>query len=292
MRPDPAVRIVLAAALLAFACHRDAGTRDDLGRVVAVPSNVRRIVTLAPNVTELVAAAGAAGRIVGVDDFSNFPPAVRNLPRVGGLQPSPEVIARLQPDLVLASSSGNETSLAPPLEGAGIALYVVRTDRLSDVTRAIRRLGEVLHEPRAGAAAAAIERGLEASRRVRGTKPRILFVVWPGPLYVAGRGTFVDDLLQLCGAENAVPENVKGWPEYSMEMLLKNPPDLILYPSRSVREEALNSIFANDARWQSLDVVRNRAYYPVDEDVFTRPGPRVVDAARDLNELLDRKASR
>lgn len=284
--------MVLAALLLALACHREAGTLDDLGRHVAVPANVRRIVTIAPNVTELVAAAGAASRIVAVDDFSNFPPAVRNLPRVGGMQPSPEIIARMQPDLVLASSSGNEASLARPLGGAGIALYVVRTDRLSDVPRAIRRLGEVLHEPSAGTAAAAIERGLEASRRVRGTKPRILFVVWPGPLYVAGRGTFVDDLLRLCGAENAVPQNVTGWPEYSMEMLLKNPPDMILYPSRSVREQTLKSIFATDPSWRELAAVRSGAYYAVDEDVFTRPGPRVVDAARQLNDLLDRKAQR
>lgn len=292
MRRGPLLCIVLAVVLSATACSRGAGVDDDLGRRVAVPEHVSRIVTIAPNVTELVSAAGASGRIVGTDDFSNYPPSVRGLPRVGGLQPSVELIATLRPDLVIASSSGNQASIAPALSGAGIPLFVVKTDRISDVPRAIRRLGEILDSPGAGRAADSIDEGLEASRRVRARRPRVLLLVWADPLYVAARRTFVDDLLRLCGAENAVPANVTGWPEYSMEMLLKNPPDMIVFPSTSVRRESLEALFARDPRWRDLDVVRGARYFGVDEDVFTRPGPRVVEAARELNALLDRAAAR
>src|SRR5215212_2992748 len=115
------LRAAALAASLLLACS-DAppapATKDDLGRDVALPRVVRRVVTLSPNLTEMVFAVGANDRLVGADDFSNFPIDARRLPKVGGMQPNLEKIVQLKPDLVLASTEGNHPSLAPALAAA------------------------------------------------------------------------------------------------------------------------------------------------------------------------------
>jgi ABC-type hemin transport system substrate-binding protein len=219
--------------------------------------------------------------VVGTDDFSNHPPAALAVAKVGGMQPNIEKIAALKPDLVIASTEGNHPNLAPALAAIGVPLFVVRTDRLSQITTAMTRLGELLDAPGAPHAATELQRAIDAQRRTRAKAPRILFAVWTDPLYVGGRETFVDDLLQLTGARNAV--EVPAWPQYSLETLAASPPDLILYPRKSVNPQQLAALLvkAGGLRVPSQGV---------DEDVFTRPGPRVGEAAAGLNAILDKVA--
>jgi ABC-type hemin transport system substrate-binding protein len=271
---------VVALFVLACGAPSPSTTRDDLGRAVSVPARVGRVVSLAPNVTEIVYAVGAGGRLVGTDDASNFPPPARALPKVGGMQPNIERIAALHPDLVIASTEGNHPSLAPALAAAGIALFVVRTDRLAEVGVAMQRLGDLLGAPDTARAVRELEQGVAAERRARPTRARVLFLVWTDPLYVAGSETFTDDLLTLAGAENAV--TARGWPQYSLEALVAQPPDLILYPRGAVTPQQIEALRARAPGLTSRVVA-------VDEDVFQRPGPRVVRAARSLNAILDER---
>jgi iron complex transport system substrate-binding protein len=273
-------------ALVVVSCNAPVESRtttDDLARQVSLPRNVRRVITLAPNVTELVYAIGAGDRVVGTDDFSNYPPPAARVTKVGGMQPNVEQITALKPDLVLASTEGNHPALAPALAAVGIPLYVVRTDRLPQIAVAMRRLGELLDAPGAREAAVRLERDIAAQRRTRTNAPRILFAVWTDPLYVGGRETFVDDLLRLTGAQNAV--EVTGWPQYSLEALAAHPPDLILYPQKSVNAQQLAILLEKAG---GLHVAARR----VNEDVFTRPGPRVGEAAQGLNAILDEPRER
>jgi ABC-type hemin transport system substrate-binding protein len=232
----------------------------------------QRIVSLSPNVTELLFAAGSGAHIVGTDDFSNFPAQVKQLPKVGGMQPDIEKIVALKPTLVIASTEGNHPNLAPALKAVNIPLLLLKTDRVADVPAALRQLG--------GAdAASKLEQDLSAQKRTRDQPKRVLFAVWTDPLYVAGRETFTDDLYALAGAQNAI--EVKGWPQYSLESLVKHPPDLLLYPRGSVSKEQIDALLKRAAGIKPQVI-------PVDDDIFQRPGPRVVDAARALNEILDR----
>lgn len=236
------------------------------------------MVTLAPNVTELVFAIGAGATVVGTDDASDFPPAARALPKVGALQPDVEKIVALAPDLVLASTEGNPPSLGTTLAAAGVPLFVVKTDRVAEIAPAMRQLGGILDAEGAGAAAAALDRAIEAQRRTRASSPRLLFVVWTDPLYVAGRSTFIDDLFLLTGATNAVTRS--GWPEYPRELVAQSPPDLILYPRGAVTPQQMDDLLS---RLPGVDV----PVVAVDEDIFQRPGPRVAEAAKRLNGILD-----
>ena len=277
-RPRAAVFVFVLAAL---ACREapTAAVTDGLGRAVVVPSRVARVVTLAPNVTEIIFAMGAGAKIVGTDDYSNFPAAARKLPKVGGMQPNVEKIAALRPDLVIASSEGNHPALAPALTAAGIPLYVVRTDRMHEIAPAMQVVGEMLDAPRTEDAVRELEREIAAQRRTRAKKLRVMFAVWVDPLYVGGRETFTDDVLKLTGAQNAV--EVTGWPQYSLESLLANPPDLIVYPRGAVTPQQIAALQKRVPELRAPIVA-------VDEDIFQRPGPRVPQAARALNAILDR----
>jgi ABC-type Fe3+-hydroxamate transport system substrate-binding protein len=267
--------------LLVLACgeSRAPAVTDGLGRSVVLPKRVHRLVTLAPNLTEMVFAVGAGEKLVGTDDYSNFPPAARAIAKVGGMQPNVEKIAALKPDLVIASTEGNHPSLAPALAAAGIPLYVVRTDRLAEIAPAMQQVGAMLDAPRTKEAVQELERDIAAQMRKRARKPRVMFAVWVDPLYVGGRNTFTDDLLNLTGATNAV--EVTGWPQYSLESLLAAPPELILYPRGAVTPQQVAGL-------QKRVPELRAGIVAVDEDIFQRPGPRVVQAARSLNAILDR----
>ena len=270
--------------LLFISCAREPAARtvrDDVGREVPVPATVSRLISLAPNLTELVYAAGAASKLIGVDDNSDTPAAAKALPRVGGMQPNVEKIVALAPDLVLASTEGNQPSLGPALEAVDIPLFVVRTDRLDEIAPALVRIAALTGTAGGEERAEGLRRAIEAQRRKRVNVPRVLFAVWADPLYAGGRTTFIDDLFALTGAANSVEGN--GWPQLSLERLIATPPDLVLYPGTAVPRAALERLFQAQP-----ELLARVELVPVDDNLFTRPGPRVAEAAAALNGIFDR----
>jgi ABC-type hemin transport system substrate-binding protein len=267
---------VFVLALLFLACGKEHPP---------LPRGSERVVSLAPNITEMIFAVGARRKLAGTDDFSDYPPPAKALPKVGGTQPNVEKIIALKPDLVLASASSVPPGLEPSLRAAAIPLVWIRTDRLADVPAAMGLVGAHLGVLDVPVHVARLRDAIDRQKRTRAHPPRVLFAVWTNPLYVAGRETFVGDLLEHCGATNAV--TVNGWPQYSLESLVANPPDIILYPNLSVTPRAMNELL--DAAPGLRGRVRVVA---VEENVFVRPGPRVVEAARQLNAILDGRDSR
>jgi iron complex transport system substrate-binding protein len=236
-----------------------------------------RIVTLAPNVTEMVIALGATDRIVATDDYSADAMPQRKLPRVGGLQPNIEKIVAVRPDLVIANAAGLPPNLGRSLASVHIPLLVVTNERLADIAKSMTSIGNALGMNSA-AAVAKLNASLARERRTRAHPPRVMLAVWTDPLYVAGRNTFADDLFTLCGATNAV--EVNGWPSYSLESFVARPPDILLYPNHSVTPSAVNALLTRAG-------TKNVVAIPVDENLFTHPGPRVGEAGGILNRVLD-----
>jgi iron complex transport system substrate-binding protein len=237
----------------------------------------QRIVTLAPNVTEMVIALGAANRIVGTDDYSADAMPQRKLPRVGGLQPNLEKIVAVRPDLVIANAAGLPPNLGRALASVHIPLLVVTNERLADIAKSMTSIANVL-AINSTAAVVKLNASLAQQRRTRQHPPRLMLAVWTDPLYIAGRNTFADDLFTLCGATNAV--EVNGWPSYSLESFVAHPPDILLYPDHSVTPEAVRALLTRAG-------TKNVVAIPIDENLFTRPGPRVGEAGGILNGVLD-----
>jgi iron complex transport system substrate-binding protein len=261
--------------LLAFACQ----SREPAARTPAPFHPLHRIVTLAPNLTEIVYALGAGDSVVGTDDYSDYPPAAKAKPKVGGIVPNVEGIAALHPDIVLVSGSAAGPPLRSALARVHLPYAIVASDRAADVIMAMGRVATLigLKDDVASRARVDLACALKGYRRQREKKPRVLFVAYADPLHVAGHETFTGDIIDLCGAENAA--TVKGWPQYSMEALLANPPDIVLHPNKSVDHAQVVALFAKAARQPEV--------LAVDENIFSRPGPRIVDAAAILDTTLD-----
>ncbi len=262
----------------------------------ATPSNIAelrlagppaRIVSLAPNLTELLFALGAGPRVVGVTRYCDEPPAARALPKVGGIiDPDFESVLRLAPDLVVVVRNGGPAAFARRLSATGRAVYWSDVATVADVHRTARELGALIGRP---AAAEALVRRLQAelaavAAQVRGRpRPRVLVLVGHQPLIVVARG-FVAELLDRAGAENAVLPGPVDYPAWSIEQVVRAAPDVLL--DLSMGTEAAWAPRAVDAAWQSIPAVATGRVYALPADLLLRPGPRLGAALRLLAERL------
>jgi len=253
----------------------------------------RRIVTLAPSLTDVVLGLGLRDRLVGVTHLDDAP-EVAALPRVGGfLDPNPEAILALSPDLVLWVTDGGalpavrrlaELSAASRHPFPILALDVVS---VADVLATPRVVGEALGAPDAGAR---LSRELEATidgvrrRAERLPRRRALFVVGREPLVVAGPGSFPDELLRIAGAENVV-KGGRPWPVYPLEKAVADDPDVVV-------DAALREPAEGIRRLAAIPAVRRGAVVRLPDDDLLRPGPRMVHGVEDLLVALHPEARR
>lgn len=279
------------SGLLALACALPAGCARPKETPGPAPASgvPRRVVALAPNLTEIVFAVGAGGTLVGVSEYSDFPPAAQAIPRVGGLEVSAEKVVSLRPDLVLATSEANAKGPVSALAAAGVPVLAVPAGSLKAVIAGIRLVGQRLGRPvAADRLAANLEKRREAVRaeaaRSRG-RPRTVLLIWPDPPQAAGEGTFLNDLLAEAGGENALGGRA-GWPLVSPEWLATAPIDVLVIPDSGQTRAAYERAFREGPL--SRGTVAAARVVRIDESVLTRPGPRVFDALEQLARELAR----
>jgi len=262
----------------------ESGTRvtDALGQQVTVPVSPERIISLAPNITEILFAIGAGSQIAGVTDFCNFPEAARQKPKTGGLiTPNPELILKMNPDLILVTADGNPKAIYDRAKNAGIPVFAINPTGWGGILESVRLLGKVTgHQAAADSLAADMDRQVSLLSLPQ-KKKTALILLNESPLITAARGSFLDDLLALAGAGNPVPSGPERYPVINPEGLLKLDPDVILWPSTA----AFPASFS-DGPLKNLSAVRNGQVFRVDPDIFLRPGPRSVLAVVDLNRKL------
>jgi iron complex transport system substrate-binding protein len=248
----------------------------------------RRIVTLAPNLTEIVFAVGAGDRVVGVSDYSDYPPPARSIPRVGGLEVSSERVVSLRPDLVLATTEGNAKGPVNALAAAGVPVLVVPGSSLDDVLQSIRLISRRVGRAEQGdRLARRLDERRRAVRQARGNRPgpKALLLVWPDPPQGAGGGTFLNDVLSEAGANNLLAAR-PGWPLVSAEWLATTPIDILVIPDSDQTRAAYDRAFSEGSL--SRGAVSRARVVRIDESTLTRPGPRVFDALERLARELSR----
>jgi len=237
----------------------------------------RRVVSLNPSLTAIVVALGAREALVGVDDYSARSPAVAGLPSVGGLyNPSLEAVVALAPDLVVFVPSAEQRGFRERLEALAIPRLVLDPVSFEDVLGAIEELGAALgRRPEAAARVAAIRRTrarVEAAARPLPVLRGVL-VLQREPLFVAGAGTFVDDMLRSLRVTNLAAEQPGRWPRLAREWLLVAAPELILDASPDPEPARTHW-----QRWPSLPAVAKGAVVDVPEGIATLPGPNLDEA--------------
>ncbi len=250
------------------------------------PGGAKRIVTLAPSMTDYLVALGAAGRIVGVTRVDHAP-EVADRPRVGGfLDPSPEAVLGLKPDLVLWVTDGGALSAVrklAELSAGRFAILAIPVITVADVPAAAKLVGEALGDPAGGAALATrLQGSLDRLKAQASGRPRrrVLFVVGRDPLVVAGPGSFPDELLRLAGCDNAVGGS-RAWPVYPLELAVASNPDLVI-------DAAFDEPAAGISRLAAIPAVRRGDVARLPRDDLLRAGPRMIEALGDLEQALAR----
>ena len=287
----PAAVVLLAAwtAGSAIAAVRfPLASKDDRGVVVRLAAPPRRVVSLAPSLTEIVFLLGREGSLAGVTRFCNFPPAAKALPNVGGVSdPDVERIVALSPDLVLCTTDGNPREKVRALEEMGIPCFAVAPQNLGAIFTAIERVGALLGDTDRGIAeAAALRRRAQrvraATRGTDGPSPGVLFVVSTAPVIAAGSGTFMDELVRLAGGRNVAARLAGRYPRLSVEDLVAARPDMVIVAGMTGVERFPREV----TRWKEVPAFRDDAVVTLDGDLVTRPGPRMVSALERISAAI------
>jgi iron complex transport system substrate-binding protein len=257
---------------------------DDAGRAVVIASPAKRVVSLAPANTEIVYALGAFDRVVGVTTFDDYPADVAQVPKMGDFTtPNLEAIASARPDLILVTG-GVQADVLGKLEGLGAQVLVVDPADLDGVYRGIRTVAAALGTPAEGERQVALMKSelRVIDARIAGRPAVTCFVeIGWNPLFTAGTGTLLDDLVARAGGSNVVKQ--AGYVGYSVEQLLMDRPAVYLGTRSSLGDAA-----ALGARpgYSSLDAVKQARVVALDDNLVSRPGPRVVEGVREIAVAL------
>ncbi len=266
---------------------------DETGRSVRVPVPVRRVVSLAPSLTESLYALGMENLLVGDTDYCDYPPDAAKKHKVGGaINPSLEEIAALKPDVVLVTKGLNRLETVQELERLGIAAYATDPHTVDEIRSSLRKLAEILGNPGAGEALdrELLQQETDLQRRLQDVPAKhVLFVVWTEPLQSVGKHTFIADALVHAGAVSVV-ESTQDWPHMSLEEMVRLQPEFLVFASGHSEVVSRDvEALARRPGWDQLEAVKHRRFAVISEAV-NRPAPRLFSAIEDLARQLHPEA--
>lgn len=268
---------------------RAASFEDALGRKINVPATPRRIVSLAPSITEILYFLGLGDRVAGVTQYSTYPKEALGKPKVGSyVDLNIERIVGLAPDLVIATVDGNSRGVVEMLEDAGIAVFTTNPRNVFEALETITLLGRVCGAARTGEEAAArlklrAERVAEKTRGL--PRPKVFVQINLRPIMTVNRHTFLNDLVQLAGGENPFADEPFTYPRISLEEVLRQKPEVILVSSmdRDGKFEEARRVWLG---WGDIPAARNHRVHLIDSDLVDRPSPRIVDGLEQMARLI------
>jgi iron complex transport system substrate-binding protein len=285
----------LLPLLLLLACSTVAGERpsaailvsDDTAVEVSLVAPAERIVSLSPNLTEVLFHLGVGDKIVGVDEYSVYPPVAQEIPRVNNHAAANfELILALKPDLVVAWQSGNGMQMIGRLRELGLTVFAVETEKIDAIPPLYRRLGELL-----GIAAQAEVLASEFSDQInalsetyRGRQPvAVFYQIWSDPLMTLNGQHLVSDVIRLCGGRNIFHDAVPIAPSVGIEGVIAADPEVIVSSGKLADLDRLRSQWL---RWSGISAVANRHLYLVPPDLMQRQSQRLLEGIECLCDYL------
>jgi iron complex transport system substrate-binding protein len=264
---------------------------DEAGRRVRLPQHIDRIVSLAPNLTEIVYAVGAGDSLVGDTEYCDYPRAAKSVAKIGDtMHPSIERIIALKPQIVLVSTASQLEAFTRQLDEQKIAVYVTNPRSLDEVFHSIETLGDLLgnHDGAASIVADLRQRAGAVEVAMRSVKPvKVFYQVSGEPLYTIGRDAYLTDLVHRAGGVSATADVPGAFPRFSDEAALAARPEAIILPSGGSMGTA-NSTPA--AALKNSPAVLNNRVYKINDDHLSRPGPRLVDGLEEMARALHPEA--
>ena len=284
---------LLATALLVSPCvHAAVTVTDDAGQTITLAQPARRIVSLAPHVTELIYAAGGGDRIVGTVSYSDYPPQARDIPRVGDNKALDlERIAALKPDLIVVWRHGNAQKQTDRLRALGMPLFYSEPRRLESIPENLERLGTLMGtEAVATQAAADFRQQVSALRKTYADRPpvTVFYQVWQQPLMTLNGQHLISDLLTLCGGRNLFAKEAPLVPTVSVEAVVAGNPEVMLTAGMgATRPDKPLADFSMWEKWKQVTAVARNNLFIIDGDLVNRAGPRVVKGAAEICKDLE-----
>lgn len=263
---------------------------DDTGYRIELHGDLRRIVSLAPSLTEIIAAVGAESALVGVTMHCDYPESVLALPKVGSyVLPNIEAIVALNPDLVLVVQEGPPRESVEKMRELGIPVAVLRTARIADIEKNIRWIGHAAGvDSEAERVAVDIEHRYRAITQIVAplSHPRVLYAIAIDPVITAGRGSFLHELIRDAGGENIAGDLEASYPRLTLETIIARKPEAILFSSGMGNEANAPAQRLYWNRWGEIPAVRNKRLLEIDIAIINRPSPRVIQGLAQLAILL------
>ena len=262
---------------------------DDVGQKVALTSPAIRVVSLAPNITEILFFIGAGEQVVGVVEYSDFPPAARELPVIGAHNRfDVEQILSLKPDLIVGWLSGNSQEDLEELKRLGLPVFISEPSTVEGIVSLMERLGALTgHQAQSLSQASAFRASFNASRETYSTRRQVsvFYQVWEQPIYTLNGDHVISQLISLCGGRNIFSDLKQLAPVVSLESVLARDPEVIvgggIFGQMPLWAERWQS-------WPSVRAVRNRHIYAVDSDHIARMGPRLAEGVEALCLVIDK----
>jgi len=262
---------------------------DEVGREVFLPHPPRKIVSLAPNITEILFSLGLDKEIVGVSIHCNFPEKAKAKVGVGSyISLDFERIVSLKPDLIIATGAGNTRDMVERLEKLGFPTYVIFPKNFNDVLKSIGHLGQVVGREKE---AMGIVQGMSRRRQrvielTQGLpRPKIFLQIGEAPIVTVGKQSFADDLIRLAGGENIAGEEKEMYPRLGMEEILKRSPEVILISSMNPKGDYQKAL-QEWSRWKMIPAVKNGRIHLIDSDLIDRPSPRIINGLEEIARIL------
>lgn len=262
---------------------------DDAGRKLTVKEKPNRIVSLAPSNTEILFALGLGEKVVGVTTYCDYPKAAKSRDKVGDFaKPNVEKILSLKPDLILAAG-GIQTGLVEELEKLGAVVFIVDSKGLDGILASIKKIGiatgtekraEALNQKMAGEIDEVKKRAAKLSSD---EKPQVFYELYSDPLMSVGPGTFIDSMIKIAGGTNIASDTKEEYPQFSLETLLQRNPEVYIAVKGPMVDPG---DISKRSGWQNITAIKLNRIYLVDDNLVSRPGPRIVEGLKSIAKAI------
>lgn len=265
---------------------------DDAGRKLYVAKAPTRVVSLAPSITEMLFALGLDEQIVGVTEFCDFPAAAAGKPKIGYANPNLESLIALRPDMIVAPREFHRANVLVKLDELKIPVLLLEATSLENIFAHIHMLGRIFDRSTAAHAMTSDMRKRMAeisSRTEHLPRRRVLYVINSQPLITVGPGSYIHQMIGLAGGLNVASGAASAYPRLTMETVLKEDPEILIFPIGSV-ETVPRSEQQEWRRWTSVTAVQQNRLREVSANALNRPGPRVMEGLEDLAKVIHPEA--
>jgi len=266
---------------------------DDLDEKIVMEEKPEKIISLSPNTTEILFAVGAGDNIIGVTTFADYPEKATKVEKIGTItEPNIEKIITMEPDLVIAASV-NKMETVERLKELNIKVAGFSSDSVEIAVENIQKIGLITgNQEKADQIAIDMKNKMNLIKNLveehlkTNEKPKVFYELWNDPLFTAGKNNFVDDLIQMAGGINIGRLAEGQWPQYSLEKLLIEDPDVYISTPHSAQMEVSVEGIKSRERFQPISAIQNDRIYIIDANILNRASPRLITGLKHITKSV------